>query len=366
MSDKFIIPSKPAPIVPIISSSSNSSSNNSIISRNTYSTEMINGKERKVITKHLCIDSLFRKNYVSTLSSNFSYVLSEPINNIISMDVTAIEFPNSWYSFSSADKSNTFIITIYNAPSPADDVTLVYNNVIEHTIEIPEGNYQSDLLALAINNMFSNIRNGLEYIFFDINEVNTHCIFRTKAADDDTKGIFLDESMPVDFYFTVDFVVPDYPDRPLYRNAGWMLGFRQAFYTASIQLNSVLIQTETEFSLQTFRWYLESESSYGSNVQNYIFLDIDDFNKNFNTNSFSINSDESALGNNVIGRVSVTSGMNTTVTNTANDFVFKKREYFGPIKLERLLIKLVNKLGEPIALNGNDFSFVLEIKQLYS
>ena len=60
MSDKFIIPSKPAPIVPIISSSSNSSSNNSIISRNTYSSEMLNGKERKVITKHLCIDSLFR------------------------------------------------------------------------------------------------------------------------------------------------------------------------------------------------------------------------------------------------------------------------------------------------------------------
>jgi len=29
-------------------------------------------------------------------------------------------------------------------------------------------------------------------------------------------------------------------------------------------------------------------------------------------------------------------------------------------------IKLVNKLGEPIELNRNDFSFVLEIKELYS
>lgn len=331
-----------------------------------YPTEMICGKERRIITRHICVDSLFRKNYSSTLSSDFAFVLPQPINNVLSMEVTAMEFPNSWYTFSKEYYSNTFTITIYNAKDPSDLNGTIYDAEITHTIEIPEGNYQSDTLRDAINNIFTNTRNGLEYIYFDINEVNARCVFRTKTADDDDKGIFVDSDNPVDFSFKIDFTVPEYPNRPLYKNAGWMLGFRNSSYTVSASLNATVINTDTEYEVQTFRWFLESESSYGSGVHNYIFLDLDDFNKNFNTNSFIINSNESVLGNNTIGRISVTSGMNTTITNSANDFVFKKREYFGPVKLERMRIKLVNKLGEPIELNRNDFSFVLEIKELYS
>ena len=328
-----------------------------------YPTEMICGKERRIITRHICVDSLFRKNYSSTLSSDFAFVLPQPINNVLSMEVTAMEFPNSWYTFSKEYYSNTFTITIYNAKDPSDLNGTIYDAEITHTIEIPEGNYQSDTLRDTINNIFTNTRNGLEYIYFDINEVNARCVFRTKTADDDDKGIFVDSDNPVDFSFKIDFTVPEYPNRPLYKNAGWMLGFRNSSYTVSASLNATVINTDTEYEVQTFRWFLESESSYGSGVHNYIFLDLDDFNKNFNTNSFIINSNESVLGNNTIGRISVTSGMNTTVTNSANDFVFKKREYFGPVKLERMRIKLVNKLGEPIELNRNDFSFVLEIKE---
>ena len=331
-----------------------------------YPTEMICGKERRIITRHICVDSLFRKNYSSTLSSDFAFVLPQPINNVLSMEVTAMEFPNSWYTFSKEYFSNTFTITIFNAKDPSDLNGTIYDAEITHTIEIPEGNYQSDTLRDAINNIFTNTRNGLEYIYFDINEVNARCIFRTKTADDDDKGIFVDSDNPVDFSFKIDFTVPEYPNRPLYKNAGWMLGFRNSSYTVSASLNATVINTDTEYEVQTFRWFLESESSYGSGVHNYIFLDLNDFNKNFNTNSFIINSNESVLGNNTIGRISVTSGMNTTITNSANDFVFKKREYFGPVKLERMRIKLVNKLGEPIELNRNDFSFVLEIKELYS
>ncbi len=331
-----------------------------------YPTEMICGKERRIITRHICVDSLFRKNYSSTLSSDFAFVLPQPINNVLSMEVTAMEFPNSWYTFSKEYYSNTFTITIYNAKDPSDLNGTIYDAEITHTIEIPEGNYQSDTLRDSINNIFTNTRNGLEYIYFDINEVNARCVFRTKTTDDDDKGIFVDSDNPVDFSFKIDFTVPEYPNRPLYKNAGWMLGFRNSSYTVSASLNATVINTDTEYEVQSFRWFLESESSYGSGVHNYIFLDLDDFNKNFNTNSFIINSNESVLGNNTIGRISVTSGMNTTVTNSANDFVFKKREYFGPVKLERMRIKLVNKLGEPIELNRNDFSFVLEIKELYS
>jgi len=224
---------------------------------------------------------------------------------------------------------------------------LIYPPVITHLIKIPDGNYRSDVLRDAVNKMFSNIRHGLEYLYFDINEINTHCVFRTKAAGDDNKGLFEDSTLPIGFKFTI-------------------VGFRKKTNGAIALIEPVKVLTELSFTTQTFHWYIESESSYGSSVQNYIFLDIDDHNKNFNSNNFAINSEDSNLGNNVIGRISVSSGMNTTITNTANDFVFKRRDYFGPVKLERIHIRLINKLGEPIALNGNDFSFVLEVEHLYS
>lgn len=342
-----------------------------------YPTGSLNHLDRRTVTKNLCIDSLFRKNYNATSSSNFTFVLNEPINNVVSMTVNAMEFPNAWYTFSSINHSNEFTIKIYNAPTPLDDSSITYDAVMTHVIQIPDGNYRSDVLRDTINNMFTNIRGGLEFIYFDINEVNTHCLFRSKTAGDDSKDLFLNGDLDGNsndgynppnppFSFEVDFRVEKDITRPLYKNAGWMLGFRKATYTVDQRTEPVRIAHEGMFNLKEYNWYLESESSYGSNIQNYVFLELDDHNKNFNTNKFLTNSYESQLGNNVIGRISVVSGMNTIITNTQNDFIFKKRDYFGPVKIERIHIKLLNKLGEPIELNGNDFSFMIEFEQLYS
>ena len=67
-----------------------------------------------------------------------------------------------------------------------------------------------------------------------------------------------------------------------------------------------------------------------------------------------------------MGRITVTSGMNTIVTLDGGDLLFKTREYFGPIRLEKLHIRLIDKFGDPVNLEGSDFSFMLEIEQLYS
>ena len=340
-----------------------------------YPPGLINPTERKVITRNLCIDSLFRKNYERTLSTNFLHTLPSPITNVISMKISAIEFPNAWYTFASENQSNEFTITIHNAPTPANmqvtDPLFTYPPVIVHTIIIPDGNYRSDLLNTAMNNLFINKQYGLEYIQFDINELNTKTVFRTKTiGDNPPDSIYLNDSLYEatngEFYFTVDFRVQSNTTRPLYKNAGWMLGFRAPYY--DIKYNPVPVKNLiSNTGTQSYNWYLEGESSYGSSIQNYLFLEIDDFNKNFSTNTlFANTTNETYLGNNIMGRISVVTGMNTIITNTASDCVFKKREYFGPIKLEKLQVRLISRYGDPVLLNGNDFSFVLEIEQLYS
>jgi len=324
--------------------------------------------DRKTTKRVLSIDSLFRKNYYSTKSTDFLYTLPDPINKVTSLKITSIEFPNSWYSFSKENNSNTFIITLYNCPTPPDITDSSYDQVITHTIEIPPGNYRSDLLASSINNMFSNMRNGLEYLYFDINEINAKCVFRTKLTGDDNRNLYLSSQLPPEFYFTVDFTVPDIPARPLYKNAGWMMGFKQGFYTVAYEdQNPVIVNDQAQFTTSVYNWALESESSYGNTVQNYIFLEIDDFNRNATTNTFfSKTTNDSYLGNNIMGRITVTSGMNTIVTMDGGNLLFKTREYFGPVRLEKLHVRLIDKYGDPINLEGNDFSFMLEIEQIYS
>ena len=53
------------------------------------------------------------------------------------------------------------------------------------------------------------------------------------------------------------------------------------------------------------------------------------------------------------------------MNDNGGDRIFKTREYFGPVKIERLKIQLVDKYGKKINLNKNDFSFTLECTQLY-
>jgi len=336
-----------------------------------YPSGSMNPLDRKVVTRNLCIDTLFRRNHNTSSATNFLHILPEPITNVVSMNITAIEFPNAWYTFASENYSNQFTITVYNAPTPTskqiDDPTFQYSETNRHTILIPDGNYRSDLLATTINNLFTNAEYGLEYLYFDINEINTHCIFRTKTdADGNINAELVNDSIPRNFYFTIDFSVEADPGRPLYKNAGWMLGFKKVFYTAPF-IEAGIVNYGNFNTPQQYNWYIESESSYGSGVHNYVFLEIDDFNKNFSTNTlFSNTANETYLGNNIMGRISVVSGMNTIVTNTSSDCVFKKREYFGPVKLEKIHIRLLNKFGDPVLLNENDFSFVLEIEQLYS
>lgn len=357
MTNRYIIPRQP---------------NNAVYTHSLkYQEGTLNPTDRKVITRNLCIDTLFRKNYDKTMSTNYLYTLPDPITNVISMNVSAIEFPNAWYTFSSENNSNEFTITIYNPPTPSalqtDDPTFTYQEQYTHIIKIPDGSYRSDLLRDAMNNLFMNTAMGLEYIWFDVNEINTRCVFRTKTSlDGNISSELTNDSLTASFRFTIDFRVETDTSRPLYKNAGWMFGFKRPTYDVNF-LSAGRVNYIDGEGAQMYNWYLESESSYGSSIHNYVFLEIDDFNKNFSTNTlFANTANETYLGNNLMGRISVVTGMNTIITNTASDCVFKKREYFGPIKLEKLFIRLLNKYGEPVLLNGNDFSFVLEIEQLYS
>ena len=209
------------------------------------------------------------------------------------------------------------------------------------------------------------MRNGLEYLYFDINVIDTKCVFRTKTIGDDTRNLYLNNMLPQNFYFTVDFREHIDSTELSYKSIGWTLGFKQPVYIVNQIIPPVIILDSNPFVKKTYDWYLKSESSYGNSLQNYLFLEIDDSNTNFTSSVYSSKTeDDNYLNNNILDRLTITSGIYTVISmNNENRL---PREYFSPVRIDSFHIRLIDKYGVPVNLNGNDFSFALEIGQLYS
>ena len=325
---------------------------------------VLNPTMRKTITKTVCIDSMFRLN-LETEPTNFSFSLAEPINNVISMKLATLELPNNWYTFSSKNQSNVFTIRCYNIPDPTlEDPLQTYN--YEHIITIPEGNYLNTTFRDNVQNYFINEGNGLEFIKFNVNDVNAKTEFSTGGGNRDTGNAPYDPYLDnTDFYFELDFAIPG---KAQYKTMGWAIGFQKPFYTVKHlgidNLHIDMFRTNTEICGA----FLSSESSFGSSFGPYVFLEVDDFQRNVSSNtivSYTGNGD-SYLNNNILAKIVVSSGQYTNIIDNAGDFVFKKRNYYGPIKLEKMHIKLLNRFGEIIDLNWNDYSFSLELEVIYS
>lgn len=324
--------------------------------------EFVEGKmnpiEKRSTTKSICIDTLFRPNYTKTKSTDFTYILPMPINKVVSLQMTSLEIPNMWNSFSSVNKSNTFTIELYGVRGPNQTTDASYST----TIEIPPGNYMSSEFQNTMNNIFqSEGTPGLNFINLEVS-IQTNTIIRANLLGYDTAGQFpYDTDSP---YYSPNFsfkLIFELTNQAQYKTAGWMMGFRQPFYT----VNSSFLTYSEKGTPTTFKNYIISESSYGSTIDNYVFLDVNDFHNNYPTDLIVSTNETSYLGNTILARIVLLSGANTIVWNNAGDLIFKKREYFGPVRLEKLHIRILNRFGDVLDLRGNDFSIVLEIKQLY-
>lgn len=325
----------------------------------------------KTVTKVVCIDSIFRDNPSATESSNFVYKLAEPINNVVSIKLSSIEMTNNWYLFAEYDYSNIFTVTCYNIPIyDGNNAVIDIIDEKKHVIRIPEGNYLAEPFTEALGYYFANTGQGLEYIGIYVNSVNAKTEFFAGIYQNPEKypyDPYLDEDVPDDkkFYFKIDFTIPEKTTYPLYKTIGWTLGFRKYEYIVKYDVTKKSKRI-TESQNQTYFTYLESESSYGSSFYQYIFLELDDFQKNVSSNAIISYNGDYNLSNNIFAKIVISSGSLTTITDNGSDKMFKQRNYFGPVKLEKIHLKLLTRFGDVLNMNGNDYSITLEVEVLYS
>jgi hypothetical protein len=130
----------------------------------------------------------------------------------------------------------------------------------------------------------------------------------------------------------------------IYKKFGWILGYRKF-----------------EYSGESF--YI-TEGLYNPSYSEYIYFTLNDYNNSQSQNIIGMFS-KSIVGSNILAMIPLTSSSFNVCFDNGADFIEKKREYFGPVNIQKLKIQLLNQYGEVIDLNNMDFSFSLEFELGY-
>jgi hypothetical protein len=273
----------------------------------------LNVLKRKSILKTLSFNTLFRQNIVETMSTNSEFKLPFILKNVISLNLVSVEFPCGFYVFSDAAKNNTFYIKEMNTN-------------LEGIITIPEGNYTTDTLIstmkLQINKTLPNIDR------FDV------------TFDPITGKITILNSINE---FTLNFLYLDSSNK-IYNKFGWIIGYRKSQY-------------KNDKSYTT-------ESILNTSSSEYFYFYLNDYNIS-NCDKVVAVFDNNYLENNILAKIPIVVDTFQYVYNNNSDFITKKRDFFGPVNIDKINVRIYNKFGEILFINNMDFSFTIEFEILY-
>ena len=119
-----------------------------------YRKGKVNPVLKETIKRVVQLDSQFRDTSVYPNSTDYTINLSDPLLDVVSLRLSSINIPQTWYTVGNAYGSNFFILT---AGSPG--ISDAENNPFSYKIQIKPGNYV--LSPGAANDLIQNINNAI-------------------------------------------------------------------------------------------------------------------------------------------------------------------------------------------------------------
>lgn len=295
---------------------------------NQYGGHMVMSNVKKSTrVKYLNIDTRFTEEYeynkVYNQTNIFTISLPEKLCNVKSIRVVTTEIPITFYNFSSALGNNCFKIS-----------NTIGSTTTSSHIKIKDGYYTT---ALALVN--------------ELNKYSTSDLSYNFSYNTTTNSI----SFTPQTNSTIEFdtnIAGDFDKYNFRSKLGWSLGFRNQKYDIE--------------SLHA----LNPESQINLNTVRYIYLVVDEFSSGF-TNSFVCPLNKFLLNKKILARIAIEPNIlpygldylgSIQISNTFNGFLSSDTRYYnGTVDIQKMNIQLVNEYGQPVYLNGLDFSFLLEV-----
>jgi len=298
----------------------------------------LNQLDTRVVTKSLNIDTRFRDNLYNTHSSDFTLQLPTKFNKVVSMHLSSLEFPITFYSISSYNGNDFLYLSVSH--SDENDGTLISDKVVV----IPDGNYNANDLIEKLNSLLDDNSNSNPIfasikLSLDITESGSG----TGKVTIKPNGVDADKITNIMMDFTRDRNgMIDNVD--VSTKLGWNLGFIGRRYNG-----------KTEYTADTI---IEPAST------RYIYLAIDDF-CNSSQNQFINVFKDSIMNPNILARISIKASYFSLLMENDFNIVTEPRNYFGPVDIQRLRVRLFDDRGRLIDTNNSNYSFCLDLKMLY-
>jgi len=141
----------------------------------------------------------------------------------------------------------------------------------------------------------------------------------------------------------------EFEERPLPLKFGWKLGFRYGEY--------ILKPGES----------VTSEGIVDLDSPKYLYACINDF-TNAGTNNFIATFSDSIVSKDIIARIDYVHQIDKkNYFNTARNDAIQNasRQYYGPVDIKKLHIKVLDEYGDVVDFNTMDWSFTLQLDLLY-
>jgi hypothetical protein len=316
----------------------------------------INGYSYETTTSIFVFNTAARNDYYNTIPSNSTYDLPIKWKDVISVSLASANIPNVMYAYNSDSATNQIYIE--------EDGT-----GLSAVVTLPEGNYTPykanplileasfpDVLTLILNQQVLGITNPALYRFgVNIDLSNRKTTIHNTTNTFTMKVLIRD---PVDrcsqYSNNIYTNYQNYPTNktqvPLYvylQTMGYLMGFREIEYDGKKSYTS--------------------ESIFTNVYSSYLYFVLEDFTgSQAVTNTYGVLGEFGMLDSNILGLIPINSNLFSTTFDNNSNFIYKKREYFGPVDISRISIKLLNQRGNLVNFHGTDFNFSLQVKTIYN
>lgn len=295
----------------------------------------INPLTKRILKQNINIDTKFRENYYKTNASNFHIDLPIRLTQVVSLQLSAMELPTTFYTISKVFGNNFFVLKI--------------KNLEQVVVIIPDGNYD----YLSLQNYINNFLNSIESSLYN----NIRCTVDINTPNGSGEGggsgrmVFGWCTIPTHSdqeTFSINFLTDIYgnDDRqtPLPLKLGWLMGYRGGYYENAISY--------------------PSEGIVNLSGPKYIYLVIDDFNNSVNDGFYGAFT-SSILNKNILARISLQGSVFNYLSQNNFNLITTPRQYFGPVDIQKLQVQLLDEYGRILDLNNMDYSFCLSFQTVY-
>ena len=296
----------------------------------------INPLNKRILRQNINIDTRFRENYYSTQSANFHLDLPLRLTQVVSLQLSALELPTTFYTISAVFGNNFFVLEIMNTGVV----------IVPLIVTIPDGNYDYLSFPGYVNNFIQN--QTIDILYKDIEfiaDANTPAGAGSGGSGRMVVGLKAGSTITS---FSINFQTDRFnnEDRqtPLPLKCGWLMGFRGGYYENNVS-------------------YI-SEGIIDFVGTKYIYLVVDDFNNSVNDGFYGAFT-SSLLNKNILARISLQGSVFSILSQSNFLLTTTPRQYFGPVDIQKLQIQLLDEYGRILNLNNMDYSFCLTFQTIY-